>query len=99
MIGFISKSTKNNQFLNSLVFDLISLKNKIMPSYFFTIIITLARIWPESFSYKEIETVQNPILCVIMYIIKSNIIKYSNQITSNYLLYVIQFEILFLYDF
>ncbi len=87
MLCFLCKSNKNYQFLNCFIFDLITLKNTIMSTYFHNLIIYIARIWPESLCYTESETIQNPILCLIMHTVKKAILTNSKK-NSNYLLYV-----------
>ena len=37
----------------------------------------MARIWPKSLYYTESETIQNPILCLIMHTVKNGILKNS----------------------
>ena len=79
---------KNVDFIKSFVFDLVMVKNQIMSDSFHRLVILIARIWPESLNWPfyfdesinlnfsediEILDKKNPILCTIIYIVKSHL--------------------------
>jgi len=90
MIGFICKIKKNVDFVKNFVFDLVMVRSQIMPYSFHNLVILLARIWPESLNWPmffdesvsldfaedmDILARKNPILCVIIYIVKTHLKK------------------------
>ena len=105
MIGFICKIKKNVDFIKNFVFDLIMVKNDIMKNSFHNIVILLARIWPESLNWPifldesvhldfaedmDILAKKNPVLCAIIYIVKSHLRKLDSNSPNNaeYMAYV-----------
>ena len=48
MLCFMCKQTKKIEFIHSFIYDLIALKNTLMPVNFHHLIILIARIWPDS---------------------------------------------------
>lgn len=123
MIGFICKIKKNVDFIKNFVFDLVMVRNQIMPCSFHNLVILLARIWPEALNWPmffdesinldlaedmDILARKNPVLLVIIYIVKNHLKKINvnnpkrnndslNQ--SEYMAYVNKMHlILFLYN-
>lgn len=87
MLCFVCKSLKNVNFLRAFIYDLLAVKNTIMPEGFYRLVVLFARIWPESLNWpfyfdeslefnfnEDIDLLakKNPILCVIIYIVRSH---------------------------
>ena len=98
MIGFICKIKKNVDFVKSFVFDLVMVRNYIMPNTFHNLVILLARIWPESLNWPmffdesvnldfaedmDILARKNPVLLVIIFIVKNHLKNINNNSNPN----------------
>ncbi len=86
LISFLCKSNQKSDFLKCLIYDLIATKNSTIPNKFHEIIILFIRIWSEPFVWPlnltllsnslieldfEMAPVKNPVLCVIIFIVKT----------------------------
>ncbi|RMZ94931.1 hypothetical protein BpHYR1_043558, partial [Brachionus plicatilis] len=86
MLCFLCKSSKNYDYLKCFMCDLITSRETSMPMHFQNLILWFARIWPECLTWpcsidqvndEDIDSAElkNPILFVVMGIVKSNIFK------------------------
>ena len=87
--------------MNWFIFDLIAFKNPSLSANFHNFVSCMARIWPEFLHYTELETIQNPVLCVIMYIYKTSLVLNTkeNVDQTNYCIYVTEIRQLHIINF
>ena len=111
MLCFICKSKKNSDYLKCFIYDLIVSRESTMPHLYQNLVLLYARIWPESLTWpcsidqindEDLDTIEykNPILFILIYIIRENILKNNRQMDkitrsnikysdfSNYYIYV-----------
>lgn len=96
MMCFLCKSNKNMDYLKSFIIDLIVTHDSTMPFLFQNLVLLFARIWPEALTWPcsaldtishfdedfEIIMRKNPILLVVIYIIKESIYKNNQKLDS-----------------
>ncbi len=101
MISFLCRENSKNEFMNTLVFDLLATQQYTMPDGCHAIVVLMARCWPEFFMWPasldrqldddfELVSKKNPILNVVIYIVKKMLHSLANvnKNISDYSIYV-----------
>lgn len=114
MMCFVCKSKRNYDYLKCFICDLIISREIAMPVHFQNLILWFARIWPECLTWPcsidqmndddlESTELHNPILFVLMNIVKNSIFINNNELEktkqdikyskfSKYYIYVSKFS-------